>query len=117
MAREQMRPASKEQAPDPSNSYERSHPEHEAGMGRLDNNKATPTEKPDRIEDPVKNKQQGTRQLTGEDLTNQRGSEVPHAPDHSMHDEEPLGWDQAPTDIKEPRKKRHPRKKGKGGVE
>ena len=40
MAAEENRPASPQQAPDPSDNYERSHPEHEAGMGRLDNNKA-----------------------------------------------------------------------------
>ena len=40
----------------------------------------------------------------------------PHPVDHSMHDEEPDGWDQAPTDIKNPRDKRHPRTEGKGGT-
>jgi hypothetical protein len=34
-----------------------------------------------------------------------------------MKDEEPLGWDQAPTDIQDPTKQRHPRTEGKGGVE
>jgi hypothetical protein len=38
-------------------------------------------------------------------------------PDHSMKDEEPLGWDQAPQDIHDPTKQRHPRREGKGGVE
>jgi hypothetical protein len=33
-----------------------------------------------------------------------------------MKDEEPLGWDQAPTDIKDPRQQRHPRTEGKGGT-
>lgn len=37
-------------------------------------------------------------------------------PDHSMLDEEPDGWDQAPTDIHDPKMKRHPRKEGKGGT-
>jgi hypothetical protein len=33
-----------------------------------------------------------------------------------MFDEEPTGWDQAPNDIKDPEKKRHPRTEGKGGT-
>jgi hypothetical protein len=33
-----------------------------------------------------------------------------------MKDEEPLGWDQAPTDIHDNRQQRHPRREGKGGV-
>jgi hypothetical protein len=36
--------------------------------------------------------------------------------DGSMHTEEPLGWDQAPKDIKDPLHKRHPRPDGKGGI-
>jgi hypothetical protein len=31
---------------DPANSYERSRPEDQPGQGRLDNNKATPTDQP-----------------------------------------------------------------------
>jgi len=54
---EQMRPASKKQAPDPSKSYERSRPEDEAGMGRMDNNdEATPTRKPEQTKQTVKNR-------------------------------------------------------------
>ena len=37
-------------------------------------------------------------------------------PDHSMHDEEPDGWDMAPTDIHDKQQRRHPRKEGKGGT-
>jgi hypothetical protein len=33
-----------------------------------------------------------------------------------MKDEEPDGWDQAPTDIHDPKQKRHPRQEGKGGT-
>jgi hypothetical protein len=36
--------------------------------------------------------------------------------DGDMHSEEPLGWDQAPTDIHDPRDKRHPRAEGAGGA-
>ena len=113
---EQMRPASPQQAPDPSNSYERSHPGREAGMGRLDNNKATPTDAPDRQDQAVTNRQDPTRQINGEDATDQRGVPAAEQPDHSMKDEEPLGWDQAPTDIHNPREQRHPRREGKGGT-
>jgi hypothetical protein len=120
---EQMRPASRKEAPDPSNAYERSHPDREAGMGRLDNNtNATPEDRPDCIDNAVTNRQPGDRQLNGGEPINQRGlptDEAPPAhrqPDHSMHDEEPDGWDQAPTDIRDPRQKRHPRTGGKGGT-
>jgi hypothetical protein len=64
---EQMRPASKEQAPDPSHAYERSHPSREAGMGRLDNNKATPADQPDATHQAVGNKSQPDRQINAED--------------------------------------------------
>jgi hypothetical protein len=102
---EEMRPASKQQAPDPATSYERAKPEKEAGMGRLDNNKSVPTDRPDQSEDAVKNKQDPTHQINAQDQ-----------PDHSMHEEEPTGEDQAPTDIHNPRMKRHPRTEGRGGT-
>ena len=113
---EQMRPASPQQAPDPANSYERTNPNREAGMGRMDNNKAVPADSPDRQDDAVGNKQDGTRQLNAHDAVNQRGGPAPEQPDHSMNDEEPMGWDQAPTDIHDPAKQRHPRHEGKGGT-
>jgi hypothetical protein len=113
---EQMRPASREQAPDPANSYERANPGREAGMGRLDNNKATPQETSDKQESAVHHRQDGTRQLNADDVINQRGGPAPEQPDHSMKEEEPLGWDQAPTDIDDPRQQRHPRTEGKGGT-
>jgi hypothetical protein len=102
MSRSQNRPASKEDAPDPAHSYERAHPHREAGMGRLDNDVSTPTDRPDQAHGAVKNRQDPARQI--------------NAQDHSMHDEEPLGWDQAPQDIKNPRAKRHPRTRGNGGI-
>lgn len=107
---EELRPLSKKDAPDPSNNYERSHPENEAGMGRLDNNESVPTDRPDQSEDAVKNRQDGTKQINSHDQP------APEQPDHSMHEEEPAGEDQAPTDIKNPRMKRHPRTEGKGGT-
>ena len=116
---EQMRPASNEEAPDPSNNYERAHPGREAGMGRLDNNKAVPADSPDQIEQAVPNKQDGSRQInaheTGEPAGGLRAAARRRQPDHSMKDEEPMGWDQAPTDIHDPRQ-RQPRTEGKGGT-
>ncbi len=40
----------------------------------------------------------------------------PKQPDHSMREEEPLGWDQAPTEGDQPTPHRHPRRMGKGGT-
>jgi hypothetical protein len=121
MAAEENRPASPEQAPDPSNNYERAHPENEAGMGRLDNNKAVPEPSPDRQEQAVTNKQDPRHQINAEDTINPRSEPPPAAPareqpDHSMHEEEPDGWDQAPSDIRDNRQKRHPRTEGRGGT-
>lgn len=124
-----------DQTQDPSDSYERSHPEHEAGMGRLDNNiNATPTERPDSTPKSVGNAQDPRRQVNAQDVVNDRAKQDPketerqnreravaggpaaNQPDHSMFDEEPDGWDQAPTDIHDPRQKRHPRHEGRGGT-
>jgi len=116
---EQMRPSSPQQAPDPSTSYERSHPGQEAGMGRLDNDEATPTDTPDRQDQTVTHRQAGGRQINAHDAVNQRGgptAAAPEQPDHSMKEEEPLGWDQAPTESTDPRNQRHPRREGKGGT-
>ena len=68
---EQMRPASEELAPDPASAYERAKPEKEAGMGRLDNNKATPARSPDKIEEAVPNKQD-LRQINAEETDDDR---------------------------------------------
>ena len=70
----QMRPASKELAPDTASSYERAKPEKEAGMGRLDNNVATPTDSPDQIEQAVTHKQPSDRQLNAHDVVNDRSA-------------------------------------------
>jgi hypothetical protein len=110
---EQMRPASPQDAPDPSNNYERSHPEREAGQGRLDNNKSTPENQPDSEQQAVHNRQDPQRQVNAQEMGSRA---APEQPDHSMKDEEPDGWDQAPTDIHDNRHKRHPRREGKGGT-
>jgi hypothetical protein len=110
-----MRPASNEQAPDPAHSYERAKPQRESGQGRLDNDVSTPTDRADRGKQAVKNKQ-APRQVNAQDVTDARQPSAPNQPDHSMHNEEPLGWDQAPTKSTSPRRKRDPRQEGKGGV-
>lgn len=70
----QNRPSSKKDAPDPARSYERARPEAESGMGRLDNNDdATPTNRRDRVEDAVKNKQR-PRQINAGDQPEGRSS-------------------------------------------
>jgi hypothetical protein len=106
-----------ETPPDPARSYERARPEDEAGMGRLDAPQAIPEEAPDKIEEAVPN-EQTPKQINADDTVDERATSdpAPEQPDHSMHEEEPLGWDQAPTDIQNPRAKRHPRTEGKGGV-
>jgi hypothetical protein len=116
---EQSRPASNDQAPDPARSYERAKPDMESGMGRLDNNNSTPTNRPDLVKKAVTHRQKN-RQINADDKaqTDQRADAPPSPdePDHSMLDEEPLGEDQAPTDVHDPRQKRHPRTEGKGGT-
>jgi len=69
---EQNRPASNAQAPDPATTYERAKPEKEAGMGRLDNNKGTPTHSPDAMDKACGNKQNPENQLNGEDVVDSR---------------------------------------------
>ncbi len=96
-------------APDPADSYERSRPEQQPGMGRLDNNQAVPEASPDREQQAVTNRQDPTRQVNAQ-------NDLPAQPDHSMMEEEPAGWDQTPTDIHDRRMKRHPRTEGKGGT-
>jgi hypothetical protein len=110
---EQQRPLNAQNAPDPANSYERSRPSEQPGMGRLDNNKATPQDQEDGIGQAVKNKQDPTRQVNAQETAERP---APQQPDHPMHDEEPDGWDQAPTDIHDPKQQRHPRREGKGGT-
>jgi hypothetical protein len=68
-----MRPASPAQAPDPAESYERAKPARESGQGRLDNNVSTPTNRPDKAKQTVKNRQK-PRQLNAHDVVNARRS-------------------------------------------
>jgi hypothetical protein len=119
----QNRPASRKLAPDPATSYERAKPEKEAGAGRLDNNVSTPTNQPGREQQTVKNRQDPCRQINAEECDNLRDSADPNRAmpppdpaDHSKEQEQPLGWDQAPTGKMPARDKRQPRTKGKGGT-
>lgn len=119
-------PSDPQNAQDPASSYERAKPEKEAGMGRLDNNPATPAPAPDNMKEAVSNVHPPDRQINAEEVADERvevplapgerAGPAPEQPDHSMLDEEPDGWDLAPTDIDDPRQKRHPRTEGKGGV-
>ena len=72
-------PASNPAAPDPSDSYERSHPEHESGMGRLDANKQAPVDSPDVIEQTVGHRQDGGRQINAHETENRRATVKPAA--------------------------------------
>lgn len=116
--------------PDPARSYERAKPEKEAGMGRLDDvtSGATPTDRPDRLEQAVTNAQP-PRQLNADEVIDARAAEQPAAPgrgepppprdrrpDDPILKEEPLGEDLMPIDIHDPHAKRHLRKEGKGGT-
>ena len=79
---DKARPLSKKDAPDPSNSYERSHPENEAGMGRLDANlNATPHPQPDEAMLQVAPQKQANRQLNAHDVVNERAALTPSSPD------------------------------------
>jgi hypothetical protein len=65
---EQMRPASKKDAPDPAVHFDRSDPRHESGQGRMDNNtKATPTPSADVMPDTVTHAQATDKQLNAEE--------------------------------------------------
>jgi hypothetical protein len=75
---EQMRPRSPKHAPDPSDAYERSHPDHEAGMGRLDNNKTIPQPQPDGAPSAVSNIHKPDRQLNAEDTDEIEEEDLPH---------------------------------------
>ena len=68
---EQMKPASKELAPDTATAYERAKPEKESGMGRLDNEQAVPADSPDEMINAVIHKQM-QRQINSEHADDDR---------------------------------------------
>jgi hypothetical protein len=113
----QNKPSSHKNAPDPATSYERAKPEKEAGMGRLDNNdNAVPTETQDASIDPVKNRQNPRRYEESEGVKDLDKAPPKEEPDHSMKEEEPLGWDQAPMGRRAKEEQRQPRTRGNGGI-
>ena len=95
---EQMRPASEELAPDPARAYERAQPEKESGMGRLDNNKATPARSRDKIEEAVPNKQD-LRQINAEDVEDERRSRELN---EANNPDEEKGQDKRPGTASQP---------------
>jgi len=108
------------EAPDPATVYGREKPEAESGMGRLTNNRGTPTNRPDEMPGAVTNKQP-LRQINTEDVdrTGERsagGMRIPEPVERSMFDEEPDGEDLTPTEKRPNRQRRHPRTEGKGGT-
>jgi len=66
------RPLSADEAPDTARVYERARPEAEAGMGRLDNEKGTPTNRADQSMEASPNKH-ASRQLNADDVVNKSG--------------------------------------------
>lgn len=104
-------------APDPADSYERARPENVSPHGGLDQAKAPVHEVPDKNA-PEGTTARHTNRPNSDSMEN--STEVqPVSPDdveHSMKDEEPDGWDQAPMSISDPQQKRHSRTEGKGGV-
>ncbi|MDP9173780.1 MAG: hypothetical protein M3O30_07925 [Planctomycetota bacterium] len=71
-------PLSKEEAPDPSRSYERSRPEDEAGMGKLSVPKAPVSKEGDRMHHAVGNRQE-FRQINAEEVPGPVGAPAAHA--------------------------------------
>lgn len=128
---EQMRPASNDQAPDPSFNYERAHPERES-QGKMDKPNPPPLERGNTTEDAVANRQDPSNQINSDPGAHGRthaeergkmqsdlpvpGSVAASQPDHSMNEEEPAGWDEAPQGAVPAEFKRHPRIGGKGGT-
>ena len=75
------RPLSPEEAPDTARVYERARPEAEGGMGRLDNEKGTPTRGRDKILEAAPNKH-SSRQINADDSLNTTGGPVPDPTPH-----------------------------------
>jgi len=112
-----------QQVPDTARVYERARPESESPGGKLEGAKPPVHEKSDQMHKAVGNRTK-SRQLNSQDVVtdrpetpqSQQDAGLPPQPDHSMKEEEPTGWDQAPQDIQDPKMKRHPRTEGKGGL-
>jgi hypothetical protein len=114
----QNRPESAAKAPDPSHNYERSHPDRESPSGSTQQTYPRPHDHPDRV--GPESTSRHTNRPNADSLENdpRRGPITdPAKVDHSMHEEEPLGWDQSPQGSANPREQRQPRTEGKGGVD
>jgi hypothetical protein len=86
---EQMKPASKQQAPDPAVHFDRSDPKRESGQGRLTNNtKATPTPRKDALPSTVTHAQPGDKQLNAEEAAT-----IAAKPEDDKTKKESLGWE------------------------
>jgi uncharacterized Zn-finger protein len=114
----QGQPASPAQAPDPANNYERAKPERESPSGSLDQKYPRPHAHTDEVgPESTSGKHTNRPDTDSQELsTSVQPSVNPGQVQHSMRDEEPDGWDQAPTDIHDPQQKRHSRTEGKGGL-
>jgi hypothetical protein len=63
-----IKPSKDVTVPDPADIYERAHPAHESGMGRLDNNNdAVPEDRADVIEKTVPNRHSPKHQINSDD--------------------------------------------------
>jgi len=104
--------------PDPATSYERAKPENESPDGSLQWKEPPTHRTPDRNapEGTTGKKTNRPASDSMETSTDKQADAEPGSVNHSMHEEEPTGWDQAPQSIQDPQQKRHPRTEGKGGV-
>jgi len=84
---DQPRPLSKENAPNPAHTYERTDPKRESGAGRLTNNaNATPIDCPDKMAAAVHHAQDGSKQLNAEEA-------AASPPKATVEADESLGWE------------------------
>lgn len=104
--------------PDPATSYERAKPEKESPQGTLEGPNPPLHESPDRGAPEGTTGKHTNRPASDsmETSTDKQADSEPGDVKHSMFEEEPTGWDQAPQSISDPERKRQPRTEGKGGV-
>jgi hypothetical protein len=65
---------------------------------------------------PLDSEVPGPKRTAKPGATDKKGLVDEREIEGTMHDEEPLGWDQTPQDIKDVEQKRHPRPDGAGGL-
>ena len=114
----QSQPVDPSQVQDPSMNYERAMPGRESPSGSLDQKYPRPHAHPDTAgPESTSGRHTNAPNSDSLELSTSKGPETnPGEVSHSMNQEEPAGWDLAPTDIKDPTQKRHPRPDGKGGT-